>query len=429
MKKISIVVSCPIDTYSGYGARSRDFVNALLATEKYDVKVLSQRWGNTRTGYLSDHNEVELASIIIPSLSLKPQVWIQITVPNEFQAIGEYNIGVTAGIETTLCDASWIQGCNKMDVVLTSSEHSKGVFNTTAFEIEEQGVNKGRLELSVPVEVLFEGVDLQKYKVLDTKNLQQDIKKDLDSIPESFCYLFVGHWLQGDVGQDRKNIGYLVTKFLETFRNQKNAPALILKTQSANASILDRDKMLKVLDSIRKSITGTLPNIYLLHGEVSDESLNSLYNHPKVKVMVSLTKGEGFGRPLLEFSTLNKPIIASAWSGHIDFLHGPFNLLVGGYLTNVHPSAVAKNTILADSQWFTPDDSQVVYALKEVYSNYKKYLPLAKRQGYKSRSEFSYEAMVQHLNQLLDKYLPQFPEQVELKLPELKLPKLKKIDG
>ena len=429
MKKIIVVVSCPIDTYSGYGARSRDFVKALLALDKYDVKVLSQRWGQTRVGYLADHNEVELTSLIVPNLTKTPQVWIQITVPNEFKAIGEYNIGVTAGIETTLCDASWIQGCNQMNLVLTSSEHSKHTFKTSAYKVEERGTEKGTLQIQAAIEILFEGIDTQKYSPLDRVNKSVSLVADLDSIKESFCYLFVGHWLQGDVGQDRKNVGYLIQNFLETFKNHRTPPALILKTQSANASILDRDKILKVVDSLRKRVGGKLPNIYLLHGEISDTEMNILYNHPKVKTMVSLTKGEGFGRPLLEFSAVNKPIIASAWSGHMDFLQPEFNLLVGGRLTNVHSSAVVKNVILTESQWFTPDDSQVNFALKEVFNNYKKYIPLAKRQGYKSRSEFSFEAMTTRLGSFLEQYVPEFPEQVELKLPELKLPKLKKIDG
>jgi hypothetical protein len=127
MSKPLAIVSCPIDTYSGYGARSRDFVKALIKSKpEWDVKVLGQRWGNTRFGYLKDHNEVELNSILIPKLTTKPKVWFQITVPNEFQPIGEYNIGVTAGIETTVCAAPWVQGVNRMDLIITSAQHERG---------------------------------------------------------------------------------------------------------------------------------------------------------------------------------------------------------------------------------------------------------------------------------------------------------------
>lgn len=426
MSKIKVVISCPIDTYSGYGARSRDLVKALLKTGKYDVKVLSQRWGNTRFGYLEDHLEHELQSIIIPQLTAKPQVWIQVTVPNEFQPVGEYSIGVTAGIETTICDPSWIEGLNRMDLNLVSSNHAKETFERSKFNVEKDGKIQGTVELQKPIEVLFEGADLEKYFITPNK-ANMEINLDLDSIKESFCFLFVGHWLQGDFGQDRKNVGYMIKAFLETFKNKKKQPALILKTQASNASILDRDAILKKIDQIRSTVKGTLPNIYLLHGEMSDDEINEVYNHSKVKAMVSFTKGEGFGRPLLEFSLVNKPIIATNWSGHIDFLDAEFTTLVGGTLTNVHQSAVVKNMILAESQWFSPEDSQAGLALRNVFEDYKKYAELAKRQGYKSRTSFSFDKMVEQLDSILSKSLPTFAQPVELKLPTLSLPKLQKI--
>jgi glycosyltransferase involved in cell wall biosynthesis len=421
MDKISVVISCPIDTYSGYGARARDLVKALLKLEKYDVKVLSQRWGNTRFGYLKDHNEYELTSLIVPNLTTRPNVWIQLTVPNEFQPVGEYNIGITAGIETTICDPSWIEGLNRMNLNLVSSQHAKETFERSQFNVEEKGQVKGQIKLQKPIEVLFEGADLAKY-------FPNTSKFDLSAVKEDFAYLFVGHWLQGNFGQDRKNVGYMIKVFLEVFKNKKNQPALILKTQSANASILDRDQLLKKIDDIRKTVKGTLPNIYLIHGEMSDEEINHLYNHPKVKAMVSFTKGEGFGRPLLEFSLVNKPIIASNWSGHIDFLDKEFCYLINGTLTNVDKSAVVEKMILKESQWFTPNDTEAATALRLVYDNYKKYAELAKRQGYKSRTNFSWEKMAEQLDQILSSNLPEFAKQVELKLPTLQLPKLQKAD-
>ena len=309
MNKTSVVVSCPIDTYSGYGARSRDLVKALIELDEYDVQILSQRWGNTRVGYLKAHNEYELSSRIIPQISTKPDIWIQITIPNEFQPIGKFNIGVTAGIETTLCALPWIEGMNRMNLILTSSEHSKKTLSQTRWTKEDKkSGQKLDFKLDKPIEVLLEGADLTKYFPNPNTNF------NLESIKESFCFLFVGHWLQGEFKEDRKNIGYLIKTFLETFKNKPNPPALILKTQHSSSSLLDRTALLKKIDGVRNSVKGSLPNIYLIHGEVSDEEINNLYNHPKVKAMVCLTKGEGFGRPLLEFSLVKKPIIASGWS-------------------------------------------------------------------------------------------------------------------
>ena len=420
MSKPLAVVSCPIDTYSGYGARARDFVKALIDLDKYDVKILSQRWGNTRFGYLQEHNEDDLTSRIIPNMTTKPDLWVQITVPNEFQKVGKFNMGVTAGMETTLVHSSWIEGCNKMDLVLTSSKHSKKVFEDTKYNMEDPKTKKpiGLLELTTPVEVLLEGADLNKYFSKPNSVL------DLSEIKESFCYLFVGHWLNGDFGQDRKNVGYTIKSFLETFKNKQNQPALILKTSQATTSIMDRERILDKIEQIRQTVKGKLPNVYLFHGDVSDTEMNELYNHPKVKAMISFTKGEGFGRPLLEFSLTNKPIIASGWSGQRDFLHPEFSSLIGGDLTPVHPSAVAKDMILTEAKWFTPDSEQVSKLLKAIHKDYKKYLPLAKRQGHRSREQFSYIKMLEVLNELDDKYVPEFPKQIELNLPKLDLPKL-----
>ena len=235
--------------------------------------------------------------------------------------------------------------------------------------------------------------------------------------------------MQGDFGQDRKNVGYTVKSFLEAFKNKPKQPALILKTQHVGSSILDRERILDKIDGIKRSVKGKLPNIYLFSGEISDNEMNELYNHPKVKVLVSHTKGEGFGRPLLEFSLTGKPIIASGWSGQIDFLQPDKSLLIGGTLQNVHKSAAQKDMILEDAQWFTPNDAEVGKAYKETYKNYKKFATLGKKQKHFSKTNFSYEVMVSNLHKLLDDNIPELPKQISLNLPKLNLPKLQKLDG
>lgn len=429
MDKIKVVVSAPIDTYSGYGARSRDFVKALLDIEKYEVKVLSQRWGNTRFGYLEDHQEDLLSSLIVPNLTEQPDVFFQITVPNEFQKVGKYNIGVTAAIETTVVDPSWIEGCNRMDLILASSNHSKSVLTQTTYDRKDKktGTPLAKLQTETPVEVLFEGVDIQKYFPSKTYSPEVEINSVLDTIKESWCWLFVGSWMQGDLRQDRKNVGLTVQKFLESYKNKKNPPALILKTHQATTSIMDRARLEEKIAGIRSAIGGNLPNIYLLHGDLTDSEMNHLYNHPKVKAMVSLTKGEGFGRPLLEFSAVGKPIMASGWSGQLDFLNKDFSYLLPGQLEQVHQSAVVKNMILPESKWFQVDDNQVNKGFKTIFKDYKKYNVLGKKQGHKNREQFNYTKMVELLESILNRSLPEFPKQVELTLPKLNLPKLKKL--
>ena len=426
MKQL-VVISCPVDTFSGYGARSRDIVLPIIKSGKYDVKILPQRWGSTPWGFLQDDNSDHklIKECFIQQLPKQPDIWIQITVPNEFQPIGKYNIGCTAGIESDICPAEWIEGINKMDITFTSSEHSKKVFQNSTFERRNKQTNavEGNIKLEKPVEVLFEGADINVYK-------QDDRPCLIDfNIPESFAYLFVGHWMEGDMGEDRKNVGLLVKAFYETFKNKQNKPALILKTSQVGSSYIDREEILKKIKKIRKTVnSNNLPNIYLLHGEFTDVEMNEIYNHPKVKAMVCLSKGEGFGRPLLEFTQSKKPIIATNWSGHVDFLNPEFVTLVNGTLTSVHPSA-ANQWLLKESQWFTPDAGQVGFQLKNMFENYKDYVDGGKRQGFYAKTNFSFEKMTEKVSEYL-KRVPEFPKQTQLKLPQLKkieLPKLNKV--
>ena len=432
------VISAPPDTYSGYGARARDFIKAIheLKKDEWDIRILPQRWGQTPWGFIEENKEewgwMQEMFIYDNKLPAQPDVWFQITIPNEFQPIGKVNIGVTAGIETTVCDPSWIEGCNRMDATLVSSNHSKKVLEASSFE--EKDKNSGtivrKLKLEKPVEVLFEGVDLNKYFHIPENELPSDsLVKDLNSIKEAFCFLYVGHWLQGEFGEDRKNTGLMIKLFLEAFKDKKNKPALILKTSHAGASIMDRDDILKKIEAIRNSVGGdNLPNIYLIHGDVDDSDINVLYNHPKVKAFMSFTKGEGYGRPLAEFCLSKKPVIASGWSGHMDFLNPEFSVLLSGTITPVHPSVVVPNIIIKEASWFSVDPAVATKALIDVYENYSKYEVLGKRQGHKIKSEFSYDNMVLLLGSYLDKYTL---KRVEAKLPQLRkveLPKLKKVD-
>jgi hypothetical protein len=433
MSKPLFFISCPIDTYSGYGARSRDLVRAIIQLDKYDVKILPQMWGNTPWGFINDNPEWEFLNKHIhnqPQLPKQPEIWMQITIPSEFQPIGKYNIGVTAGIETTISPGDWIEGCNRMNLVLTSSEHSKNTFIKTIMQKVDQRTNQtvGELKIEKPIEVLFEGADIEIYKPLDKVSLFPE----LDEIKEKFAFLFVGHWINGDLGEDRKNVGLLIKMFFEVFKNKKDKPALILKTSQMGSSYIDRDEILKKIKLIKKSINSKdLPNVYLIHGEFTDVEMNELYNHSKIKAMVNLTKGEGYGRPLLEFSLTKKPIITTGWSGHTDFLNPEYTTLLPGQLTNVHPSA-ANNWLLKESQWLSVDLGHAATTIKDVFEDYKKYIDGAKRQAHKSKTEFSWDKMKDKVDELFTKYIPEFPKQIELKLPTLKkieLPKLQKVEN
>ena len=442
MSKPLCLVTAPVATRSGYGAHSRDICRALIKLDRYDVKIWNVRWGNTPMNALNkdDPNDKMLVDRLLqsPELPKQPELHIHIVIPNEFNPMGKYNIGVTAGLEMTACPPKWIEGMNKMNMNIVPSTFVKNTMNGIVFDItdEQTKQKKGELKNEKPIEVLFEGTDTNIFK--KTNEFSKLLVDEMKNVEETFNFLYTGHWLQGDLGKDRKDTGMLVKVFLETFKNMKKKPGLIMKTSGATFSVLDREMMLDKIKAVKDTIEGDLPNIYLLHGDFEDTEMNDLYNHPKVKAHINLTHGEGFGRPLLEASISQKPVIASNWSGHIDFLHKDLAILLPGSLQNVERGSVPDDFMVDGSQWFTVNYQQTSATMKDVYKKYKKYTLNAKKLGVINKSKFSLDAMTRELGKILDKYVPEFPKEVKLELPKLKkvgstelpkikLPKLKKV--
>ena len=440
-----VLVTAPVGTRSGYGAHSRDICRSLIDMDKFDIKIWPVRWGSTPQNVLSEENLIDIPIIERlldnPNMDKQPDIHFHIVVPNEFQAMAKYNIGITAGLETTVCPPEWIEGLNRMNLNIVPAKFIKESLEKTVFDKHDQNTKQkiGTIQNEKPIEVLFEGADTNIYKT--TKEFSKNLVDALKEIKEDFCFLFVGHWLQGGLGNDRKDLGMLIKTFLETFKNQKKQPALILKTSGAAPSILDREDILAKINEIKNTVEGDIPNIYVLHGDLRDEEMNGLYNHPKIKAHVSFTHGEGFGRPLLEASLSEKPVIAPNWSGHVDFLS--LNaILLPGSLNDVKKESFPKNMHVDGAQWFTVNYNYASKTLKNVFDNYSKYTVKAKKLAIVNQTKFSLDAMTKKFEGILDKYLPKFeeqPQQVKLNLPKLKkigsisekpkiqLPKLKKV--
>ena len=444
MSKPLVLVTAPVATRSGYGSHSRDICRSLISMDKYNVKIFPVRWGTTPQNALNDadpNDKVIIDRLMVDvNLEKQPDVHIHIVIPNEFQPVAKYNIGITAGIETTACPPEWIEGMNKMDLNIVPSKFTKETLENMSFDrVDEQSKEKiGELKVNKPIEVLFEGTDTNIFK--KTKVFSKELNDKFSNIKEDFCFLFVGHWLQGDLGNDRKDLGMLVKTFLETFKNVKNSPALLMKSSGATFSLIDKREMLVKIEDIKNTVDAkVLPNIYLLHGDLTDEEMNELYNHPKVKSHVTFTHGEGFGRPLLEASISQKPVIAPTWSGHVDFLTKNLSVLLGGSMKKVNKQSFQKGIYVKDSYWFTVNYQMASKVLKNVFQNYKRFALNASKQGTINKSRFSLNKMTEIFEKILDDNVPEFPKEVKLKLPKLKkvknteppkitLPTLKKVN-
>lgn len=404
MKKL--LIRCPIKSRSGYGSHSRDIVKALYEMNMFDIYIDSCNWGETPLNALdlNDGFDKWINSRCVTSFSGTPDVYIQITVPNEFIRVGKFNIGVTAGIETDTIHKDWVDGCNRMDLILTTSELSKQTLEKTIYNkldfntkqvLESYKVNK-------PIKVLFEGVDIKTFN-----NKYNGLKLD---IKEDFAFLIVGNWIKGIFGEDRKNIAQTLKLFFESFKDYKNKPALVLKTSSATFSVIEREKIKNNIRLLASDYENPCP-VYLLYGDLTNEEMNDLYNHPKIKSMILLSKGEGFGRPLLEFSLSGKPIIASAWGGHRDFLSPETSALVSGELKDVDKSAL-NDYIIEGSKWFSVDLTQSSLAMRTVYENYENYLIKSEKLRTENLYKFNYNRMKEELEIILKRYIIGLPREL-----------------
>lgn len=398
----------PINSLSGYGVHARMVARALVKLDKWEIHILRTNWGVTpNTVQTSD-----LDAYVSNGLQHQPEISVQVALPSEFRKIGKYSIGVTAVTETHVCPASFMEGSNKIDLVLVPSEFSKLVLGTSVLEMKNpQGQITDVLKCQTPIETVFEGIDLDVFNKKSVNKKSEIYQTINQTIPENFCYLFVGHWLDAPLGHDRKDVGMLVKTFMAAFKDHKptERPALILKTSTAGFSYMERDKILQHIDDIRIKLSselqynGNFPNVYVINGDLSDSEMNDVYNHHKVKCFVTFTKGEGYCLPLAEFSTTGKPIIASNHSGHLDFVHASYSTLLPGKLEQIHPRS-ANEWLPREGHWFTVSYPYAMQTLRKVYENYPKYLSKSQPTVNWIGKNFSFDAMVKRLDDIMETY-------------------------
>ncbi len=402
MKKI--IVKGPALSASGYGEHARFILRALRKREDvFDIYLHNLSWG--KTGWLfEDSEERRWIDEIIKKTAVylsqnKGRVFfdfsMQVTIPNEFEKMAAVNIGVTAGIETTKVDPSWLQKANEMDKLIVVSSHAKRGFEETKYPLlNDQQQHVMDLECNIPVEVV--GYPVRKFEKADV-----DFKFDT-----KFNFLSVALWGQ------RKNMVKTVENFVEEFRYDEDV-GLILKTAFRSGCTYDKENMRLSLQNILSQYPDRKCKVYLLHGRLSESELATLYEHDSVKCMLSLAHGEGFGLPLFEAASIGLPVVATDWSGQTDFLYAPQKNKKGkeklkglfgkvSYdLHKVQQESVWEGVITADSMWAYPKDNSAKEKMRDVYKNYD--LALSKAKKLKEYvvvefdSEKMYDKLVSHI--------------------------------
>lgn len=414
MNKPKLLFHGPVFSRSGYGDHSRDLLKSLFNINKFDIKIVPTNWGTTPNISINDSDEfyVKILSNVIYQLDFQPDVYVQVTVANEFRKVGRFNIGITAGVETTIVPKDFIDGCNEMDLVIVPSNFTKDVLINTIFTEVDRNTNKTIREIRVntPVEVLFEGIDDTIFKKINSNFL--------DKIETSTNLLYVGHWLDGDLGHDRKDTGMLIKTFCTTFKTvpKQKQPGLILKTSSAGFSIEERENIHDKIKQITTEFGDKCPPIYLVWGDLTPEEMNELYNDDKVIGMVTFTKGEGYGRPLAEFAVTGKPILVPEWSGYLDFLSREYTEYISGELKQVHASA-SNRFLLPESSWFYVNYTDAANRMYNLVNTPKTFVEKSKGLATNIK-KFTLTKMTDEFRNILDKYV-KVPTHIKLNLPQI----------
>lgn len=375
--RIKVLLRSPILTVSGYSAHAKLIYNALLTREDlFDIYLIPLNWGQTAWQHEDTPWRVKVDQLINKTaqyvqLGGQFDLSIQVTIPQEFQRIAPVNIGVTALTESTKASALWIQKMNEMDLIMVPSQFTKWVAESSEYVIQQNGI-ESVLKLATPVEVV-------PYHVSEPFAISEELK--IDNIPD-FNFLSVCQW------GPRKNVENLVKWFVEEFFNEN--VGLILKLNKINNSIVDRMYIEKALKNLLAPYANKKCKVTLIHGYLNEMEMQQLYTHSKIKALINISHGEGFGLPEFEAVQHGLPVITTDFSGHVDFLYCPEKgktnnikmkakfASVPYELKYVQPECIWENVIIKESQWAFADMGGYKLKLRDVYRNYDRFVAMAK---------------------------------------------------
>lgn len=343
---MKVVVRAPLLSISGYGQHSRQVFEAVKRIPGADVFTQIVQWGNT-SWFINPEAEGGLVSEIMRKSTDQQtgfDLSFQVQLPDEWSAdLAKINVGITAAVETDVCNPAWVDGCNKMHAIIVPSEFTKRVLENTG-------------KINPPIYVIPEW-------------FIEEISHDIESIDlpirTNFNFLIVSQLTSADSEIDRKNITNTIKWICESFPNDKDV-GIVIKTNCGRGTAIDRVLTVNSLQAVLKEArkNSKVP-VYLLHGNMSNGEIASLYRHPKIKALVSLTRGEGFGLPLLESAASGIPVIATDWSAHTEFLNLGKWIKIESSLVQIPDQKVDGRIFIAGSKWANPDESAFKRKIKK----------------------------------------------------------------
>ena len=416
--KIRTLVRCPAYTASGYGLYSRQVIHALLSDPVFDMHVELLNWGNC--SWTIEENEKQLIRPFVERFMVAKQhnqenwdLFIQITIPNEFERKGKFNVLLTAGVETDRISPNWAQRVNETDITVVPSEHAKKSFDNTIVEWQNQQTGeRGELKVQKPILVCPEGVDTSIFHKLQPEELSEPFKSL--KFTADFNFLCVGTWGKGSFGEDRKNIANTIKCFIETFMYRKDV-GLVLKVNMARNHLLDEEMVTKRIEEIKANYkVEDIPPIHLISGYLKPEEMVSLYNHPQVKSFVTFANGESFCLPALEAAACELPIISTDWGGQLSFLKRGYYSPVEYDLKEIPDAAVWDPILIKGSRWANVREQSAKHRLQKMVAQYNKPKEWAQELAKEIKEKFDEKVTNQNfVNTIKQEMLKKVADQLE----------------
>ena len=383
MKKKKILVKGPALTRSGYGEQTRFALRALRDYQEFfDIYLEPLNWG--KTGWIADDSEerVWMDTLVGKTIAYRQSqgefdISLQVTIPQEWEILAKTNIGYTAGTETTKISGEWVEKSNLMNKIITVSEHTKHAFENSSYQATNSQTGE-----TVPDYRCTTELQTINFSTREVEPEEMDLNLEFD-----FNFLIISQW------SVRKNLENTIKWFIDEFKDKE--VGLVVKANFANNSIIDSERTRRTLKNlIDDSKDHRKCKVYLLHGDLTDGQMTSLYRNSKIKALINLAHGEGFGLPMFEAVQNELPVIAPDWSGHLDFLYAPTTIKQKGKtkvknrahfakvdynLQPIQESAVWHPVLIKESMWCYPNKVSYGKALKDVLHNYGKYKKMAEQ--------------------------------------------------
>ncbi len=376
-----VLLRAPLLSLSGYGVHSRQVYQWLESLKGIELEVEILQWGMTTWLVNPDDMEGLVGRIMAKSKKIDSvyDLTFQLQLPDEWDtSLGKINIGMTAAVETHICSEKWVQACNKMDGIIVPSEFTRSVLRRS-----------GNITKEIHV--------IPEWYNTNLNNVKNSLSINLNP---KFNFLSIGTITAKNADDDRKNMFYMLKWFCETFKDNKKV-GLVLKCSHGKGTKIDRKITMETVKNVLKQVrTGKFPKVTILHGNMSDREVASLYKHEKIKCYVSATRGEGYGLPLVDAAASGMPVVATNWSGHLDFLGDNF-IKVNYELTEITKNRVDSRIFVKGAKWAKPDEVHFKESLVSAYKENKKHKISAEKQKKDVKNNFSKEVIMKMYNRFL----------------------------